>query len=71
MNSLIDRLLIDFGPQGIIILALLLVYIIQNNKLNKILVELEKKVPFSWIEDKLKEYRSTETCDATHNKEDS
>ena len=69
MEIIFEKLLEDFGPQGIIIIVIGLVYILQNNKLNKILVALEKKVPFEWIEDKLKEYRTAETCDATHKDE--
>lgn len=66
MDTLIDKLLVDFGPQGIIIVIIFLLAFFQNNKLNKILISLEKKVPFEWIEDKLKEFRTTETCDAKH-----
>jgi len=69
MNVLIERLLADFGPQGVVIIFILVAYLFHNNKLNKILVLLEKKVPFDWIEDKLKEFRTTETCDAKHESE--
>lgn len=64
MDSLVERLLVDFGPHGIIIIAILLAWIFQNNKLNRILIALERKVPFEWIEKELPKYQTTKTCDA-------